>query len=45
MEGVDTVYGPQWTYPYPSFLPEEGLVGFKSDRTGVAQAYVLEVGS
>ena len=41
--GSDTVYGPQWTHPHPSFSPDETLVAFSSDRTGVAQVYVAEV--
>lgn len=41
---TDTVYGPQWTHPHPSYSPDERLVAFASDRTGVAQVYVVEVG-
>lgn len=40
----DSVYGPQWTHPHPSFSPDERLVAFASDRTGVAQVYVVEIG-
>jgi oligogalacturonide lyase len=43
MEGVDTVYGPQWTHPHPSFSPDETLVVFTSDRTGTAQVYAAEI--
>jgi WD40 repeat protein len=39
----DTVYGPQWSHPHPSFSPDETLVAFASDRTGIAQVYVVEV--
>ncbi|HZS51593.1 MAG TPA: hypothetical protein VFA54_12070 [Bryobacterales bacterium] len=39
---VDTVYGPQWTHPHPSFSPDEKLVAFASDRTGFTQVYVVE---
>lgn len=39
----DSVYGPQWTHPHPSFSPDETLVAFASDRTGVAQVYVVEL--
>ncbi len=39
----DTVYGPQWSHPHPSFSPDETLVAFASDRTGVAQVYVAEL--
>lgn len=41
---VDSVYGPQWTHPHPSFSPDESLVAFASDRTGVTQVYVAELG-
>lgn len=41
--GTDTVYGPQWTHPHPSFSPDETLVAFTSDRTGIAQVYVAEL--
>jgi hypothetical protein len=40
---TDSVYGPQWTHPHPSFSPDEKLVAFASDRTGVTQVYVAEV--
>ena len=39
----DTVYGPQWTHPHPSWSFEEDRVAFASDRTGVAQVYIVEV--
>jgi hypothetical protein len=41
---ADTVYGPQWTHPHPSFSPDESLAAFASDRTGIAQVYVAEIG-
>jgi WD40 repeat protein len=41
--GTDTVYGPQSTHPHPSFSPDETLVAFASDRTGVTQVYVAEL--
>jgi oligogalacturonide lyase len=41
--GTDTVYGPQWSHPHPSFSPDETLVAFASDRTGTTQVYVAEV--
>lgn len=41
---ADTVYGPQWTHPHPSWSHEETQVAFASDRTGVTQVYVVEVG-
>ncbi len=46
---TDTVYGPQWTHPHPSFSPDERRVVFTSDRTnernpgGHPQVYVLEL--
>jgi oligogalacturonide lyase len=40
---VDTVYGPQWTHPHPSWSNDETRVAFASDRTGVTQVYVVEV--
>jgi len=40
---TDTVYGPQWTHPHPSFSPDETLVAFASDRTGVTQVYVADI--
>jgi len=39
----DSVYGPQWTHPHPSFSPDEKLVAFASDRTGWTQVYVVEI--
>lgn len=38
---TDSVYGPQWTHPHPSFSPDERWVTFASDRTGVAQVYAV----
>ena len=40
---ADTVYGPQWTHPHPSWSNGETLVAFASDRTGVTQVYVADV--
>ena len=40
---TDSVYGPQWTHPHPSFSPDEKLVAFASDRTGHTQVYVCEI--
>lgn len=40
---VDTVYGPQWTHPHPSFSPDETKVVFVSDRSGHPQVYVVEI--
>ncbi|MBM3795132.1 MAG: hypothetical protein FJW31_13925 [Acidobacteria bacterium] len=41
--GADTVYGPQWTHPHPSFGPDEKSVVFASDRTGATQVYVVDI--
>jgi hypothetical protein len=41
--GGDTVYGPQWTHPHPSFSPDERMVVFASDRTGSTQVYAAEI--
>lgn len=40
---TDSVYGPQWTHPHPSFSPDEKMVAFASDRTGHTQVYVAEI--
>jgi len=40
---VDTVYGPQWTHPHPSFSPDEKLAAFASDRSGFTQVFVVEL--
>ena len=40
---TDTVYGPQWTHPHPSWSFEENKIAFASDRTGVTQVYVVEL--
>ena len=40
--GTDTVYGPQWTHPHPSWSRDETKIAFASDRTGVTQVYVAE---
>ena len=40
---TDTVYGPQWTHPHPSFSRDERHVAFASDRTGHTQVYVVEL--
>ena len=39
----DSVYGPQWTHPPPSFSPDETMVAFASDRSGHTQVYVAEI--
>ncbi len=40
---ADTVYGPQWTHPHPSFSPDERLVIYASDVSGRTQVYVAEI--
>lgn len=40
---TDSVYGPQWTHPHPSFSPDETMVVFASDRGGHTQVYVAEI--
>ena len=40
---VDTVYGPQWTHPHPSFSPDEEMVVYTSDISGSAQLYVAAI--
>lgn len=40
---TDTVYGPQWTHPHPSFSHDEKKVVFTSDRSGHPQVYVAEI--
>ena len=41
---VDTVYGPQWTHPHPSFSPDERWVTYTSDVSGYPQVYAVEIG-
>ena len=40
---VDTVYGPQWTHPHPSFSPDETAVVYTSDISGHSQVYVAVI--
>ena len=40
---ADTVYGPQWTHPHPSFSRDEKMAVFASDMTGCTQVYVAEI--
>ena len=40
---VDTVYGPQWTHPHPSFSPNETAVVYTSDVSGHSQVYVAVI--
>ncbi|HVN78070.1 MAG TPA: oligogalacturonate lyase family protein [Terriglobia bacterium] len=41
---TDTVYGPQWTHPHPSWGPDERYVVYTSDVSGFPQVYAAEVG-
>ena len=38
---VDTVYGPQWSHPHPSFSATERWVTYTSDATGHSQVYAV----
>jgi oligogalacturonide lyase len=40
---TDTVYGPQWTHPHPSFSPSERWVVYTSDSSGHPQVYAVEL--
>jgi hypothetical protein len=40
---TDSVYGPQWTHPHPSFSADEKLAAFASDRDGHTQVYAVEL--
>ncbi|MXY68291.1 MAG: hypothetical protein F4Y47_06990 [Acidobacteriia bacterium] len=40
---ADSVYGPQWTHPHPSFSRDETMVVFASDMSGCTQVYVAEI--
>lgn len=40
---ADTVYGPQWTHPHPSYSLDERKIAFASDRDGVTQVYVADL--
>ena len=40
---TDSVYGPQWTHPHPSFSHDETQVAFASDCSRVAQVYVASL--
>jgi Tol biopolymer transport system component len=40
---VDTVYGPQWTHPHPSFSPDEKMVVYTSDVSGHSQVYAAVI--
>ena len=40
---TDTVYGPQWTHPHPSYSRDETLIAFASDRDGTTQVFVADL--
>jgi oligogalacturonide lyase len=40
---TDTIYGPQWTHPHPSWSPDERRIVYTSDVSGFPQVYVAEV--
>ncbi len=40
---TDTVYGPQWTHPHPSFSHDERRIVFASDASGHPQVYVADL--
>jgi oligogalacturonide lyase len=40
---ADTVYGPQWTHPHPSFSPSERWVVYTSDVSGHPQVYAVAI--
>lgn len=44
MQGkVDTVYGPQWTHPHPSWSADERWILYDSDVSGTTQVYAVQV--
>lgn len=42
-DDLETVYGPQWTHPHPSFSRNGGTVVFTSDRDRWSHVYAIEV--
>lgn len=40
---ADTVYGPQWSHPHPSYSLDERKIAFASDRDGTTQVYVADL--
>ncbi len=40
---VDTVYGPQWTHPHPSWSADERWCLYDSDVSGTTQVYACRV--
>lgn len=39
----DTLYGPQWTHPHPSFSPDGKRIVFCSDHPGYPQVHVATI--
>lgn len=40
---VDTIYGPQWTHPHPSWSADGRWCLYDSDVTGTTQVYACEI--
>ena len=40
---TDSIYGPQWTHPHPSWSPDETKIIYTSDVSGFPQVYVADV--
>jgi len=40
---TDTVYGPQWTHPHPSWSTDERQIIYTSDVSGYPQVYVADL--
>lgn len=40
---VDTVYGPQWSHPHPSWSADEKWCIYDSDFSGTTQVYAVEL--
>ncbi len=40
---TDSVYGPQWTHPHPSFSPDEKMAVYTSDVSSHSQVYIAEL--
>ncbi len=44
MEGkADTIYGPQWTHPHPSWSADEHWIVYDSDASGTTQVYACRL--
>jgi hypothetical protein len=40
---TDTVYGPQWTHPHPSWSADERWCLYDSDTSGITQVYAVRL--